>query len=466
MITHRNRGIRTITTVFQLVLVALGYGLWAVLWQAGIPGAGDRLVDYWAGVEFLLLGVLVSSVLGSRANQSVTPHFLGAHRQAMRQMTFGLVFLALFLLGAAQLRFPRGFLVTFLPVMYALLVVTNHYLPRWTARWIFRGTRTERILLVGRASNEESLQKWLALKECMGFQVIGSLVREELTAAPSSIPVLGSLNDLESVVREHQITQVILVTMLRFPRWLRKCSRTCERLGVRLLVLSDFEQQFGHSVVLLEDDGLRFIGLRDEPLENPFNQLLKRLLDLAVAVPVTLLLLPLTTAIVWALQRLQSPGPIFHRQLRAGLQNRPFTIFKYRSMHVNHGPQSLQATADDPRIFAAGHWLRRFSLDELPQFYNVLRGEMSVVGPRPHLVEHNEIFARALSNYHVRAMVKPGITGLAQVRGYRGGIYGNRDTIDRVTADISYLENWSFLLDCWLILRTFGQMFRPPKTAY
>jgi len=121
---------------------------------------------------------------------------------------------------------------------------------------------------------------------------------------------------------------------------------------------------------------------------------------------------------------------------------------------------------DDPRLFPAGRWLRRFSVDELPQFLNVLSGEMSLVGPRPHLPKHNELFARAMQNYHVRAGVRPGITGLAQVRGFRGGTFCDRDIANRVDSDIDYLENWSFSLDCSILLRTLSQMIFPPKGAY
>jgi len=124
-----------------------------------------------------------------------------------------------------------------------------------------------------------------------------------------------------------------------------------------------------------------------------------------------------------------------------------------------------QATAGDARVFPAGRWLRRFSLDEMPQFLNVLRGEMSVVGPRPHLVEHNLHFAEVLSSYPLRTFIKPGITGLAQVRGFRGEARTREDISARLQSDLVYLENWSLSLDLGIILRTLWQMIRPPRTA-
>jgi putative colanic acid biosynthesis UDP-glucose lipid carrier transferase len=162
---------------------------------------------------------------------------------------------------------------------------------------------------------------------------------------------------------------------------------------------------------------------------------------------------------------MQSPGPLFYKQVRSGLKNRPFTIYKFRTMHVNNPDESRQARIGDRRIFAAGSWLRKMSIDELPQFLNVLRGDMSVVGPRPHMIEHNALFSRALENYHIRAVAKPGITGLAQVRGFRGEASQIEDIVKRVTSDVYYLEHWSFALDCSIVARTALQMLRPPQQA-
>jgi putative colanic acid biosynthesis UDP-glucose lipid carrier transferase len=239
-----------------------------------------------------------------------------------------------------------------------------------------------------------------------------------------------------------------------------------EKLGVRLSILNNLEEMLAHPVVHTEDDGLRFITLREEPLENPLNRILKRILDLVVAAPMVVLLLPPVSVLVWLGHRFQSPGPLFYRQTRAGIQNRKFEIIKFRTMFENQGDATRQASVHDARIFRMGRWLRRFSVDELPQFINVLRGDMSVTGPRPHLVEHNKQFALHLSNYHIRAFVKPGITGLAQVRGFRGEARTEADIAHRVASDISYLENWELALDLSIMARTLWQVIHPPRSAY
>jgi lipopolysaccharide/colanic/teichoic acid biosynthesis glycosyltransferase len=219
-------------------------------------------------------------------------------------------------------------------------------------------------------------------------------------------------------------------------------------------------------VIYLEDEGHHFISLRQEPLENPLNRIAKRTLDVVVSVPIVIFVLPFASLLVWTIQRIYSPGPLYFKQVRAGIQNHQFMIWKFRTMHPNNPDMARQATWNDDRIYRCGHFLRRFSIDELPQFWNVLKGDMSVTGPRPHLIEHNEQFAKQIASYPIRTVVKPGITGLAQVRGFRGEARTPNDIALRLQADILYLENWRLTLDVAIILRTIWQMFVPPKTAY
>ena len=273
---------------------------------------------------------------------------------------------------------------------------------------------------------------------------------------------------LDTAIRDTGATQIVLAETPLAPARLATLAELCERLGVRLVALQDFQNWLPQPVTLHQDDGLCFLHIHREPLECPLNWSLKRGFDIAVALPVVLLLLPPATLLVWLLQRWQSPGPLFYRQHRHGLQNQVFTIWKFRTMHAATGPvdEARQATAGDARIFRAGSWLRRHSVDELPQFLNVLFGDMSLVGPRPHYVAHTAEFSTGVRRYHLRSFVKPGITGLAQVQALRGEIRNVRDVLRRVEWDIQYLENWSLLGDLKIVALTAWQMFVPPKTAY
>jgi putative colanic acid biosynthesis UDP-glucose lipid carrier transferase len=212
-------------------------------------------------------------------------------------------------------------------------------------------------------------------------------------------------------------------------------------------------------------DGIKLISLRTEPLENPFNRFLKRTFDIAISLPVVIFILPVLSPIVWLFQIFQSPGRLFYWQTRAGLGNRKFQILKFRTMHGDHGAEARQARKNDSRVYPAGRWLRKLSLDEFPQFVNVLLGDMSVVGPRPHLVQHNKEFEKELSQYNIRSFVKPGITGLAQVRGFRGETLTRADLTNRIESDLYYIENWTFTLDIVIVFRTFWHMIRPPEKS-
>jgi exopolysaccharide biosynthesis polyprenyl glycosylphosphotransferase len=205
---------------------------------------------------------------------------------------------------------------------------------------------------------------------------------------------------------------------------------------------------------------------RQEPLENKSNELVKRLFDLVFASLVTVFLLSWLIPIIAIIIKLESKGPVFFKQLRSGKDNKAFFCYKFRSMAVNVDSDSRQATKGDIRITKVGAFLRKTSIDELPQFFNVLKGEMSIVGPRPHMLKHTENYSQLIDNYMVRQFLTPGITGWAQVNGYRGETKELTAMSNRVNADIWYLENWSFILDIRIVFLTVWQSVRGNKNAY
>lgn len=195
------------------------------------------------------------------------------------------------------------------------------------------------------------------------------------------------------------------------------------------------------------------------------NRFVKRIFDLVFSFVVCVLLIPFLP-IVWLIVKLQSPGPLFFSQKRTGYNGREFVCYKFRSMHVNDDADKVQATKDDPRKFAFGEFMRKTNIDELPQFFNVLKGDMSVVGPRPHMLLHTKQYASLIDKYMVRHFSKPGITGWAQVTGYRGETKELWQMEERIKRDIWYNENWSFKLDLEIIFRTIWSIFFPDKNAY
>ena len=211
---------------------------------------------------------------------------------------------------------------------------------------------------------------------------------------------------------------------------------------------------------------LPILSLRDIPIEDPLNQFVKRMFDIILSLIVIIGLLSWLSPILALLIRLESKGPVFFRQKRNGLDYKEFYCYKYRSMRENPEAHIHQVRKNDVRITKIGKFLRKTSIDELPQFINVLFGEMSVVGPRPHMVSHTHMYAERIDKFMVRHFVKPGITGLAQTSGYRGEVETENDIINRVKYDIFYLENWSLLLDVKIVFQTVFNALKGEEKAY
>lgn len=202
-----------------------------------------------------------------------------------------------------------------------------------------------------------------------------------------------------------------------------------------------------------------------EPLSITTNKLTKRLFDVTVSIISCICMIPIIP-IIAIIIKIQSPGPIFFKQERTGFAGKTFFCYKFRSMHVNKDADLEQATENDPRKFAFGNFMRKTNIDELPQFWNVLRGNMSIVGPRPHMLHHTEIYSELIDKYMVRHFCKPGITGWAQVTGFRGETKELWQMEERVERDIWYIEHWTFMLDIKIIYKTIKSVIIPDKHAY
>ena len=233
-----------------------------------------------------------------------------------------------------------------------------------------------------------------------------------------------------------------------------------------LKFLPDNKNIFSKKLKFEYYDYLPILSLRDIPLHSAINAFTKRTFDIIFSFFVIFGILIWFAPLLALLIRLESKGPIFFIQKRTGFDNREFQCFKFRSMAVNKDADARQAGRNDMRVTMIGRFIRRTSIDELPQFYNVLFGNMSVVGPRPHMLKHTDEYASKVDKYMLRHFIKPGITGLAQVRGYRGEIEQDSDIQNRIKFDIFYVENWSFLLDLKIIIQTILNGIAGEEKAY
>ncbi|MGH8046385.1 MAG: exopolysaccharide biosynthesis polyprenyl glycosylphosphotransferase [Chthoniobacterales bacterium] len=376
--------------------------------------------------------------------------------------------LTVMLVLTKDLTISRLFLIAYLVILPLALYVSNATLPRILSRLFFSGGNQTPALLIGQVRRASRVRRWLRRLESYGVQVVGFLVEDEdaRKRPVHSVPVVGHARDLNTILQKLRIETVILLDIPEDQALLDTIIEVTNQRGVRLIVLNNLAEIFRHPLQYYRQFGVDFIALRQEPLQDPLNRVAKRAFDVALASLVVIFVLPPLALLVWLIHRTQSPGPLFYHQCRAGIQNRRFQILKFRTMHVANGDTGKQASEADERVFALGRLLRKTSMDEIPQFLNVLRGEMSVVGPRPHMIEHNDQFAQVMASYHIRTFVKPGVTGLAQVRGYRGEARTEEDIRQRVVCDIEYIEQWSLFWDLSIVVKTAWQVVFPPRSAY
>jgi exopolysaccharide biosynthesis polyprenyl glycosylphosphotransferase len=365
----------------------------------------------------------------------------------------------------------RLFLGTFLTWSWLGLVVINARLPRALARLVFQRGHRLPTVFIGRLALLDRLNDWIAQREPLGIQPIGLLSDDTPARSASELPapLLGRVDALAKVLTERQVGQVIMLELPATDEEARAVIDICHEHGCRLLIHNNLPERYTRPLVPTIEEGRHFYTLQEEPLEDPLNRIVKRGFDVAIALPVVVVVLPLLCAWVAVMQRRQAPGALFHVRERRGQQGGGFRMLKFRSMFeepASATAEARQAQAEDARIFPFGRFLRRHSLDEFPQFWNVLRGDMSIVGPRPYMPELDEEFRRQTTGYRTRHLVKPGITGLAQSLGFRGEILEQEMLRRRVYWDVHYITHWSLWLDLQITARTLWQVVRPPQTAY
>lgn len=473
MITTRARGLANLHAGAATLLVGIFFWAYAEFIMRYVP-----IVRLSREVNLLpyFLCVIGGMALAGRGLFRLTARFHvldagDAARLAGRQVGFMAVLIFTMMFATVDRGISRLFLGTFLLWCWFGLTLLNAGLPRFLARVVFQGGHQLPTVFIGRVSSFAKLNDWIADKRALGIHPVGLLSDDPAAAGSASpfVPLLGGVNELPRVLAERPVAQVILLELPATDAEARAVIDICQEHGCRLLIHNNLAERYTRPLVPIIEEGRHFYTLQEEPLEDPLNRIVKRAFDVAVALPVVVLVLPPLCLWVALMQRAQAPGPLFHVRERLGQRGRLFRMLKFRSMHgtpEDPAIESRQASAEDERIFPFGRLMRRRSLDEFPQFWNVLIGEMSIVGPRPYMPLLDEEFRRQTHGYRTRHLVKPGITGLAQSLGYRGEILENEMLNRRVYWDVFYITHWSVWLDLQITARTLWQVIRPPQTAY
>lgn len=321
------------------------------------------------------------------------------------------------------------------------------------------GKGFQKTLIVGYTPETKELGEMMQQRPELGYHFLGWIDDRHPKA-------LSNLTDFEQYCSTHQIEEVFAAIGSLKKNQLKNLIQYCDNHLIRLRLIPEYK---GFEYAQLKTE---FVGhipvfyLRVSPLDQPINRLIKRTFDIFFSFLVIVLLLWWLIPILGIIIKIESRGSIFFKQKRSGLNNQDFYCYKLRSMSVNQEQDTAQAARGDARITRVGAFLRKTSLDELPQFFNVLVGDMSVVGPRPHMVAHTEQYRQIIDQYMLRHLIKPGVTGLSQVKGYRGETKDPRLMKNRIKVDLFYLEHWTFILDLKVIFLTVTNALRGEENAH
>lgn len=380
--------------------------------------------------------------------------------------------------GGGFFRFTIIYFVSFCLVLIASRLLELLILRKYR----IAGGNTRSVVFVGNDPAVCDLYRKITALPFTGYHIKGYYADHDIEKAPEGFKRLGSYEELHHFMHDNmefkaENAEPNAQAPSRFADDIFCClshndadmiveiMRFCDKNVIQFYYLPRMFANYKLNLISEPFMGQTLFTNRKEPLTLMSNRILKRGFDLLVSGFICLCMLPLFP-IIALLIKLQSPGPVFFRQARTGFLGETFQCLKFRSMHVNKDADTVQATANDPRKFAFGSFMRKTNIDEFPQFINVLKGDMSIVGPRPHMLYHTEIYSKLIDKYMVRHFSKPGITGWAQVTGYRGETKELWQMEERIHRDIWYNENWTFFLDLKIIAMTAKSLFVPDKHAY
>jgi putative colanic acid biosynthesis UDP-glucose lipid carrier transferase len=376
-----------------------------------------------------------------------------------------IILILFYLFFSRELIISRFFIVTS-TACFGLGLLINKFFYLGIFKY-FRHTDllVKKVIILGFNETAKKLALYFE-QDGMNTQIIGYIEDEENIDELSHYPVLTNVSDTLRIAKELEVQEIFSTITPEQNNFIYELMYKSEKECIRFRIVPNLSMFVTREVHIEFYGELPILSLRKEPLDDAGNRIKKRALDLIVSLFVTIFILSWLIPLIGLAIFLESGRPIFFKQLRTGKNKKPFYCWKFRSMKANKEADMKQATLDDNRITDLGRFLRKTSLDEFPQFLNVLKGEMSLVGPRPHMLKHTSDYSKVVNDYMVRQFIKPGITGWAQINGYRGEITNPEQIKMRVNKDLWYLENWNLWLDVKILFLTVYYIFRGDKKAY
>lgn len=455
MIKENQRHLNRMHVVLDALIIVISYLLawWIQFTFLADPKAGKLPVQtYMMALLFVVPGyLLLYDAFHLYKPKRVSGRMMEAGNLFLANMVglLGFIFV-LFLVKESD--FSRGLIFMFTMINF-LMTLCERIFIRIVLRDIrSRGMNLKHMILVGYSNAADGYIDRIFANPQWGYQIDGIVDdNSDLGSHHHNIPVIGTTDDIDRILEENDLDEIAITLGLDEYSKLKMIVASCEKSGVHTQFVPDYTDIIPSRPYTEDLLGLPVINIRYVPLSDTFNALIKRLMDIVGSFLAIILFSPVMLVTVIAIKR-SSPGPLIFSQERVGLHNKPFRMYKFRSMRVqtDREEQKGWTTKDDPRVTKVGKVIRKTSIDELPQLFNVLRGDMSLIGPRPERPQYVEKFREEIPRYMVKHQVRPGMTGWAQVNGYRG----NTSIRKRIEYDIYYIEHWSVAFDIKILILT------------
>lgn len=465
MIRRNQRLLNMVNCCIDMVLIMASYMLSVFLWLGlyrGNPHNPAALLlrsnIISAGIGYSLFMVVLYYAFRLYGSFRFS-NLLSETIALMKANLLGILSVGMLLYFLRVVDFSRGVLVVFYFLSTLLIVLKRVTLRRIFQHYRMLGYNQKHVLIVG---NGKLAQEYVNSVRChpqYGFSIMGYVARTEKEELGVR---LGCYEDLPTLLNGPAVDEVIIALEPHETHFMNMVISSCEKQGTKISIIPFYNDYIPARPTVDVIGEVKLINIRTTPLDNLLNAAAKRALDIVGSIVLIILTSPIMLIAAIGV-RISSPGPILFRQERIGLNKKPFVMYKFRSMRINADQDTGWSKNEDPRKTPFGSFIRKTSIDELPQFFNVLKGDMSLIGPRPEVPHYVEQFKETVPMYMLKHQVRPGITGWAQVKGFRG----DTSIEGRIKCDIWYIENWSLLLDLRIILMTiFGGMVNKEKMVH
>ena len=403
---------------------------------------------------------LITNALDFYPTKRKENFFTNIHKMFNLYTLFGLSYFAIFGFNTT-LEISVIFHIKVLLIIFLLLTIYRMFFYWALRKYRFMGGNYVNVLAIGRDKNLKKIRK------VFDDPYLGYRYKGFFDDSPSESPTyLGEISNCFDYIVKNDIDEVYCLASKFSQAELQRLIDFADNNLIKLKIIPDNKEVFTRSMTLELYDDIPVLNVRRVPLDTDYSRVMKRIFDLFFSSLIMILVLSWLVPLMYILIKSESRGPLFFKQKRHGYKKRVFWCYKFRSMANNTDSDSKMATKNDMRVTKVGKFIRKTSIDELPQFINVFLGDMSVVGPRPHMELHTEGYQTSVDKYLVRHFVKPGITGLAQIRGYRGEVIQKSDILNRIRLDVLYVEKWSLGLDLKIVYMTVHNIFAGEEKAY